>query len=278
MKTILELTCCDAKAFFMQQKVYCGIELPAYFDFQPLLDELDKGIGSSNLGDIQLNNPKDIEGVNYTFYSNKDARFDWRPFQLINPAIYVCLVNEITNENSWKIIQNRFMEFQNNKKIICYSIPIVNDKVANKNNKKETIKNWWKNIEQKSIELALDYNCFLNTDIVNCYGSIYTHSIPWALHTRQYSKAHRKQKNIGNKIDQMIQAMSYSQTNGIPQGSVLSDFIAEMVLGYADLELTDKICQYNMRRDNNQILDYKILRYRDDYRIFTKSKEVAEII
>jgi hypothetical protein len=31
-----------------------------------------------------------------------------------------------------------------------------------------------------------------------------------------------------------MQGMNYGQTNGIPQGSVLMDFIAEMVLGYID--------------------------------------------
>jgi hypothetical protein len=34
--------------------------------------------------------------------------------------------------------------------------------------------------------------------------------------------------------------MRHGQTNGIPQGSVLMDFIAEMVLGYADTLITKK--------------------------------------
>ena len=49
------------------------------------------------------------------------------------------------------------------------------------------------------------------------------------------------------------------------------DFIAEMVLGYADSELTKKIrCQ--------NIEDYQILRYRDDYRIFVKNSWNGEYI
>ena len=35
--------------------------------------------------------------------------------------------------------------------------------------------------------------------------------------------------------------MRYGQTNGIPQGSVLMDFISEMVLGYIDKLLEEKI-------------------------------------
>ena len=278
MKTILELSNTEAKAFFLKQKAYCGIELPQYFDFQPLLDGLRKSIGDKDLKEIQEKKTDDIEDVNYKFYSNKDGRFDWRPLQLINPALYVCLVNAITEPDSWALIIERFRQFQENKNITCCSIPLVNEDELDRSTKKETILKWWNSIEQKSIEYALDYNCFLNTDIVNCYGSIYTHTIPWALHKKNYSKEHKNENIVGNRIDKLIRAMSFSQTNGIPQGSVLSDFIAEMVLGYADLKLTHSIDSFNENNPNNQIEDYKILRYRDDYRIFTKQQEKAVII
>lgn len=49
------------------------------------------------------------------------------------------------------------------------------------------------------------------------------------------------------------------------------DFIAEMVLGYVDELLTEKI------KENN-IDDYFILRYRDDYRIFVNSTNDGKII
>jgi len=65
--------------------------------------------------------------------------------------------------------------------------------------------------------------------------------------------------------------MSYGQTNGIPQGSVLMDFIAEMVLGFADLELSDKLSKTTIEA-------YQIIRYRDDYRIFANNPQDAELI
>ena len=49
------------------------------------------------------------------------------------------------------------------------------------------------------------------------------------------------------------------------------DFIAEMVLGYSDTKLTEKI-------DSEKIEDYQILRYRDDYRIFVNSLQDGECI
>jgi hypothetical protein len=66
--------------------------------------------------------------------------------------------------------------------------------------------------------------------------------------------------------------MSYGQTNGIPQGSVLMDFIAEIVLNYADLLLSQKITKKFL------LSDFKIIRYRDDYRIFVNNPTIADEI
>lgn len=150
------------------------------------------------------------------------------------------------------------------------SIPIVSDN--NKSDKENQILKWWKNIEQKSLELGLEYKYIYHTDISDCYASVYTHSIPWALHSKKMAK--RKTKNlIGDKIDTQIQAMSFGQTNGIPQGSVLMDFIAEIVLTYADLLLTIRLKKLNIKD-----FEFKIIRYRDDYRIFVNDLSLSENI
>lgn len=67
--------------------------------------------------------------------------------------------------------------------------------------------------------------------------------------------------------------MSNWQTNWIPQWSILMDFIAEIILWYADLLLSNEI-----RESNIDINSFKILRYRDDYRIFTNNRENWENI
>ena len=68
-----------------------------------------------------------------------------------------------------------------------------------------------------------------------------------------------------------MSAMNYDQTNGIPQGSTLADFIAEMVLGYADRLLAEKLKE-------RHITNYRILRYRDDYRVFSNNRQDLETI
>jgi RNA-directed DNA polymerase len=275
LKTLIELSHLEARQYFLKQESYCSVELPKYFNFQPLLDALSQ---NSNVRNIPLIEAKKLNDVNYKFLTNKDGKYAWRPIQLINPVIYVNLVDKITKEENWKTIVNRFKKFQEIKNIKCYSIPVIS--VESKSDKAINILNWWQQVEQQSLELSLDFDCLMNTDITDCYSSIYTHSIPWALHGKEIIKndianpTRPKTYFLGNEIDTTIQSMQFSQTNGIPQGSALMDFIAELIIGYADEELSLKIEKYNIEA-NNKICDYSILRYRDDYKIFAKNQETV---
>jgi RNA-directed DNA polymerase len=234
-----------------------------------LLRKICNTLESSKLSDYYDDKPYNHENVNYLLYSNKDGKYSWRPLQIINPLIYVDLVNVITKESNWENIKNKFKEFQSNPNIKCMSIPIIS--TSKKKDKAEQIISWWEQIEQESLKLALEFNYVIHTDITNCYGSIYTHTIPWALHGKEKAKSKKKKDLLGNKIDKCFQNMNYGQTNGIPQGSVLSDFVSEIILGYIDSELSKAV-------NANGISEYKILRYRDDYRIFTKELNVGEKI
>lgn len=202
--------------------------------------------------------------------NNKDGKYAWRPMQLIHPVLYVSLVHKITEQSNWQLICDRFEKFVANKHIICLSLPV--ESLSDKTDKAEQVTEWWLSVEQQSIELALEYEYLFHTDIADCYGSIYTHSIAWALHTKEEAKKTKNRNNldlVGVFIDKTIQDMSYAQTNGIPQGSVLSDFIAEIVLGYADSQLSESI--------GGSISDYKVLRYRDDYRVFVNKQHILII-
>lgn len=273
MKRILDMSNDDAKLFLLKNKSYFFLDLPPYFDFNNLLLSIDNKLNGKDLKNFYKDNktipPKSCENVNYKFLHNKDGKFDWRPFEIIHPALYVYLVNVICEKDNWKKINERFKSFQKNKKIVCCSIPYESSN--KKMDKKDTILNWWNTFEQKSISMSLKFNCMAITDITNCYGSIYTHSIAWAVETKNIAKKDHSDTLLGNKIDKIIQDMSYGQTNGIPQGSVLTDFIAEIVLGYADEQISNEI-------NKNKIKDYSILRYRDDYRIFAQNEYDLNVI
>ena len=46
---------------------------------------------------------------------------------------------------------------------------------------------------------------------------------------------------LGNILDKKFQQMNYAETVGIPQGNVVSDLIAEILLAYIDSVLYDKL-------------------------------------
>lgn len=268
-RSILEMSAEDARAFLLKEESYCTIDLPPYFTFEALLWKISGFLNSHKLSDL-INRPGEHSEVNYKILSNKDGRYDWRPLELCHPLLYVELVNRITENGNWDTILEAFEKFQSNRKIKCLSMPVQS--LVGTKDKAEQILHWWSSVEQKSIELGLEYEFVIHTDITDCYGSIYTHSIAWALHGKDTAKENRNDKSlIGNAIDSCIQDMQHRQTNGIPQGSVLMDFIAEMVLGSADVLLTRKL-------ESQKITKYTILRYRDDYRIFVKDSRSGEAI
>lgn len=274
-KSILEMSHKEAEEFFLKDKSYCSIDLPDYFSFSKLLIDISDAIDEIKNGGTNISSfydkkkLKNTEKVNHTLFANKDGKLSWRPLQIIHPFLYVLLVKEITEGANWQKLRSRFGTFQRNDKIKCFSIPV--EDMNKKSDKAEQIRQWLENMEQESINQSLDYKFSYDTDIADCYGSIYTHSIAWAIETIDIAKAQRDRNLLGNKIDTHIRNMQYGQTNGIPQGSVLMDFIAEIILGYIDEQLTDEI-------NKNNIADYKIFRYRDDYKIFVNTPNDGEMI
>lgn len=265
MKSVLEMTNIEARNFLLAPERYCSFDLPTYIELETVLKTADDKL--NNIKPYRTGNPRvgDLDEVNHLLLTNKDGSYAWRPFQLVHPALYIELINAITDEGNWKDILKRFSDFQANDNILCASIPVQeqNSKTA----KESSILNWWQNIEQASIRLSLEYKYLTTTDITDCYGALYTHSVAWALHTKPIAKDKRRDSSLlGNKIDGLLQDMQGRQTNGIPQGNVISDLIAEMVLGYADELLSEAL-------KTKGIKGYKILRYRDDYRIFTQTAE-----
>ena len=272
-RTILDLTHEEARNFLLKDESYCNFYLPTYFQFSDLLVNISQQLDGKNLSAFYFNKrkPSDFENVNYKLFNNKDGKYGWRLFQLIHPALYASLVNEITEKSNWNTIIEKFTEFRAKTIVECVSLPVVPSN-KQQSDKAAQVSTWWKKAEQESIILALEYDYIFHVDIANCYGSIYTHSIPWALHTKKIAKNQKgNQHLIGNIIDWHLQGMSNGQTNGIPQGSVLMDFIAEMVLGYVDCELTKNL-------KNKKLENYKIIRYRDDYRIFVNNPQTGKEI
>lgn len=274
MKTILDLSNVKAYRYFMEPENYCNVSFPVYISFKNILEYIEKTVGNKDLNAILKNpnkgNPSSFENVNHTILMKKDGKYAYRPIQIANPYLYYLLVRIITNKGNWTALKKRFEEFKVSQIEVTSILKVKGKK--DKSHKAASVTSWWENVEQRSIELSLKYRYMFVTDITNCYASMYTHTIAWALMGKEEAKKKMQSKGLlGNIIDHYIQGMQLGQTNGIPQGSVLFDFIAEIILGYADKRLADKL-------STNSIEKYTILRYRDDYRIFSNSKDELEKI
>ena len=209
--------------------------------------------------------PTNFDKQSLIITTNKDGRVAWRPISLLNPVVYVYLVRLITTTDNWEKIVGKLR--RTNRNIICASLPMRGGKNAKKN-KASQISKYHEEFEQASVKLSLKYSWISDADITNFYGSIYTHALAWAIDGKQASKKIRgNSTELGAEVDRRIGAFQYGQTNGIPQGSVLMDLFAELLLTYIDRKLSKRISKSKL------LINYRILRYRDDYRIFSTSQE-----
>lgn len=267
MKRLVELSNEEAKKHFLKGSSYFNGDVPSYISFEPILMGVADVLNGGNYSAFKSANPSDFSAVNYNFLANKDGRLAWRPYELIHPAIYVSMVNGICEPENWFHIKRRFSEFEGGA-VDCCSAPVMS--LDNQTDVATQIRSWWQSVEQRSLVYSLEFSHVLHTDVTDCYGSLYTHSISWALHGLEDAKKNKgKTSFLGNKIDAQIQASRYGQTNGISQGSVLMDFIAEIVLGYVDEQVNVVL---------GEPIDFRVLRYRDDYRIFANSDDQVESI
>ena len=267
MKRLIDLTNEEARAHFMKGSSYFNGDLPRYISFEPILKGVAAVLNGRSYSQFQNTKPGLLPNVNYNFIANKDGRLAWRPYELLHPAIYVSLVNVICEGDNWALIKKRFGEFEDGV-IDCCSAPVMS--VDHQSDVATQVRSWWQSVEQRSLAYSLEFSHLLHTDVTDCYGSLYTHSISWAIHGLEEAKRNKgKNSLLGNKIDSHIQASRYGHTNGIAQGSVLMDFIAKLVLGYVDQQINSEF---------GECTDIRILRYRDDFRIFANSDERAEEI
>ncbi|WP_368040325.1 RNA-directed DNA polymerase [Ruegeria atlantica] len=255
-----------AQEYLLKPECYFRSDFPPYISFHSILEDVAAVLNNRPYSDFQKPKPNrafEMSGVNYEIISTKDGRFGWRPYELIHPAIYVTLVQTLCKEANWGLLQARFEELQSGI-VECTGFPVLPE--PGQLQAGAQVRTWWLLFEQRSLELSLDYTHILQTDVTNCYGSLYTHSIPWAIHGYEAAKADRSRNLFGNEIDKHIRNSRYGQTNGIMQGSVLVDILAELVLAYVDHKISEQLGDSG---------EFHILRYRDDYRVFAQSDRIA---
>lgn len=122
---------------------------------------------------------------------------------------------------------------------------------------------------RRVIELLYQNNRYeIRLDINSFFDSIYTHSLPWAIHGRAQAKRERNNKNLlGNRLDVLVRAMNYNQTNGILVGNAISRIVSEVLLCTVDSSIKARFP------------NLACCHFVDDYYIYTTdSSNIQEII
>ncbi|MDO0822088.1 RNA-directed DNA polymerase [Desulfosporosinus nitroreducens] len=175
-----------------------------------------------------------------------------RVLSIPNPLHHIKLCKVLDDE--WSYLREQISSSQ-----ISLTIPSIRARSLRALSRKFS----FKDISEKIITSSTSSRYLLRTDISRYYSTIYTHSIPWAIHSKPVAKAHKRDMTyIGNRIDNAIQSSQDGQTNGIPVGPD-SSLISELLCSAIDKEVTN--------------IQYKsAFRYIDDYFLFFDSLSDAE--
>jgi len=194
-----------------------------------------------------------------------------RMFGIIAPEIHSDIAFEIA-ENWQAIIK---LIFNPKKYVYTYSFPIpVNSKTPGEIGSLRAgrmIYEWIEMAEDDLVEEAYRYKFLVRADVKNFYPSVYTHSIAWALHSRDRI---RRKKNrydfgyLGNRLDKLFQNANDGCTNGLPIGPVVSDLVAEIILASVDMAISQDLASK----------DILALRFKDDYRFLCRTREECRFV
>lgn len=197
---------------------------------------------------------KDFNETRFAVLSIPKVGLVRRQLGIPNPIHFIQL-SEIICSN-WKTIEKIFSQSK-----LTASQPIVNTKQG----RALVTKLSYGEFKHRCIIDSFDKLYELKTDISKYYPSIYTHTIPWAIHTKKKAKASKKDLTLlGNQLDKFIQQGQSGQTIGVPIGPDTSLVISE-ILGCAfDAALVAKFPFI------------KGYRYVDDYRLYFSTQSEAE--
>jgi hypothetical protein len=201
---------------------------------------------------VKLYQEWDFSLAEYRLTRNNNAP---RVLHTPHPIAYARLCESI--KSNWKEIIKKIGEVSDYD-----SRSMVIPKPNNLNNRLISMLSYNKSDDETMLRLDKQFGkkYQVHADIANCYPSIYSHSVAWALVGRETAKKDRDKSLWYNQFDFSIRTMQRSETIGIPIGPDTSGLISELILSQIDKELSH----------------YDYVRFIDDYTCYCKSKDEVD--
>jgi hypothetical protein len=166
------------------------------------------------------------------FFSVARVGHSRRPIVIPNPVPQLFLSRAIADY--WPQLQAHFT-----KSKLSLSRPLLRG-----NNSRATEIISLSELADRRLILSAASRFVVKTDISRFFPTIYTHSIPWALHGKVSAKANQRNRTpafFGNILDQFVALTQERQTIGIPIGPDTSHVVSEIVATAVDLEIKSEL-------------------------------------
>ncbi len=186
-----------------------------------------------------------------TFYDGATFRGPLRTFGVINPVNFLLLS---------QFIADRWTEIVDIYKLSrCSGSRPKFPKLSSPGRAIETASLASKRKSQR--HLASSFPVILSLDINRFYGSIYTHSIPWAVLGKDQAKLMLRSGNLSghwsDTLDMLVRNCNQGQTIGLAIGPDTSRILSEIILSRIDAELTATGSGLSSQQIYHNIDDYQ---------------------
>ena len=250
---------------------YFAEQFPRCFTTELLLNHLPELMPLISISKAQKTkgNKNATSPTTLSMYKNDISR---RVLSVPNPEAFLRLSKYI-NENWEKILY--FSSSRNSLSPISFirSYDGGTERLINCESLREAlrVRSDFVNGIKQSIRSALGYKYRMKVDIANCYNSMYTHSITWAICGKDLAKTFfraREPKSIeedyeiADFLDCFTRFEKNNETNGIIVGPFTSRIISELILVRIDKMLSEK--------------GFTFKRYVDDYKFYFRSESLAQ--
>lgn len=195
----------------------------------------------------------------YVYYENMRNINIPRPFGIPVPMAHQKLCKVIAD--NWDEIKNHFAvkTSAQSYKVSRIHIRKMHDKDAFFEMNYEN----WRSDGSPENSILYKKQYIVRADVAQCFPSIYTHSLSWALVGKSVAKANKKKQSLWyNQIDHFVQNNRDGETHGILIGPHVSNLLSEIILCCVDCELVVKGWEY--------------IRNIDDYACFVETEEKAK--